>query len=154
MILDTMDRRGQYCESYPAVYRALEAMAGYTADNYPGGRVTVDGDALFLLLNQYTTRSPENAMAEAHRQYLDVMYMVKGSETIYVKPTDRLQTITKPYSAEGDALLAKTDFDASSIHLQTGSFVVLFPQDAHSPACWGPNGADTVKKIIAKIRID
>lgn len=97
MILDTMDRRGQYCESYPAVYRALEAMAGYTADNYPGGRVTVDGDALFLLLNQYTTRSPENAMAEAHRQYLDVMYMVEGSETIYVKPTDRLQTITKPY---------------------------------------------------------
>ena len=130
MIFDTIGHCAQYRDSYPAVYRALKAMQKYSSSNYSTGKVELDGNNLFLLLNQYLTHTSEGALAEAHKKYLDVMYM-----------------------EESEALLAKTDADVSAIRLQAGDFLVLFPQDAHTPACYGSEGAMEVKKIIAKVRI-
>ena len=115
MILDTIDHANQYAGLNIRLDTALNAMKVYTPDNYPGGRIELDGEKLFLLLNSYETHPAENALCEAHRQYLDVMYMVEGEEIIYVKPTERLLTVTKPYSAEIDALLGETDMDATQL---------------------------------------
>ena len=152
MILDQMKYAACYAGVLPAVTKALEEMAKYTPDNYPGGRVNINGDNLFLMLNTYETHAPEGALSEAHRKYIDVMYMVEGEELIYVKSTDALFAITKEYDPAIDALLAQTDADAVPIRLTAGSFVVLFPQDAHTPGCYD-NTPQTVKKIIGKVRI-
>lgn len=152
MIFDQMKNASCYQGVLPAVTTALEKMAAYTPDNYPGGKVTIDGDNLFLLLNTYETRDPAVAQFEAHEKYIDVMYMVEGEEIIYVKPTDALSTITKEYDPAIDALLAKLDSDATPVRLTAGSFVVLFPQDAHAPACYD-TAPQTVKKIIGKVKI-
>lgn len=152
MILDEIKNASVYKGVLPAIITALEKAATYTPDNYPGGRVDVDGDNLFLLLNTYETHSPEGALCEAHQKYIDVMYMVEGEEIVYVKPTSQLCAVTKAYNPEIDALLAQTDTDATPVRLTTGSFIVLFPQDAHSPACCD-NIPQTVKKIIGKVKI-
>ena len=107
---------------------------------------------VFLLRNAYTTNDPAEAIFEAHRAYIDVMYMVEGEETIYVKPTSQLSKITKEYDPAGDALLADMDADATPVRLTAGSFIVLMPQDAHAPACW-VDEAKGVKKIIGKVRV-
>ena len=127
-------------------------MQKFNPDNYPQGRISLDGDNLFMLFGSYETHSPEGALTEAHQQYIDVMYMVEGAETIYVKPVERMQNVTKPYDASIDALLGVTDSDASAIRLEAGCFVILFPQDAHAPACYA-DGPATVKKIVGKVRI-
>ena len=152
MILDQIKNASFYKGVLPGITAALEKAATYTPDNYPGGRVDVDGDKLFLLLNEYETHSPEGAFLEAHQQYIDVMYMVEGEEIIFVKPTDRLCAITKPYDREGDYLLAELDRDATPIRLCAGQFIVLFPQDAHAPGCYNQT-PEAVKKIVAKVRL-
>lgn len=152
MILDQMKNRLTYQAGMPGIATALEKMAAYTPDNYPGGRVEIDADALYLLLNTYETHDAESARMEAHVRYIDVMYMVEGEEIIYVKPTDRLSETTKPYDEACDALLAKLDPDAMPIRLCAGDFVVLFPQDAHAPACC-VDKPRIVKKIIGKVKI-
>ena len=152
MILDELKNAKQYSGIHAGVDKALEAMKQYTADNYPLGKVEIDGDNVFLLLNSYETRTKEEAKAEAHRKYIDVMYMVEGAETIYVKSVDRLKNITTEYTPEMEALLADTDEDATAVRLEAGYFVVLFPQDAHSPAC-DADGKHTVKKIIGKVKV-
>mgnify|MGYP003304923335 CR=1 FL=1 len=50
MILDEIKNASVYKGVLPAIITALEKAATYTPDNYPGGRVDVDGDNLFLLL--------------------------------------------------------------------------------------------------------
>ena len=150
MILDKLSNRESYAAIHPGINQALEAVAGYTPENYETGKVEVDGDRVFYMRNAYTTGQP--SVFEAHRKYVDVMVMVEGEETIYVKPTDDLKHITMEYNESQDALLAEFEADATPVHLTAGSFVVLLPQDAHAPNCvYG--AARDVKKIVCKVRI-
>lgn len=153
MIIDTIENAGSYSGLYPGVDHALNEMKKITSDAYPQGKRELNGSNIFLLFKEYETHSVENALCEAHRDYLDVMYMVEGEETIYVKPTSQLRTITKPYDASVEALLGKVDDDCTPVLLKSGMFIVLFPQDAHAPACH-VRAMSKVKKIIAKVRIE
>ena len=152
MILDKIENAAQYAGIHTGIDMALAAEAKYTAENYKTGKVELDGDKVFLNRNAYETHDPKSAIFEAHGQYIDVMYMVEGEETIYVKPTSDLKKVTKPFDPAIDALLADLDDDATPVHLTAGSFIVLFPQDAHAPGCWA-NGSANVKKIIGKVKI-
>ena len=152
MILDIIENAASYAGLHAGLDLALKAVAAYTPENYETGRIEIDGDKVFLNRNAYTTNDPANAKFEAHRAYADVMYMVEGEEIIYVKPTDRLLAITKPYDGAIDALLAELDDDAMPIRLQAGDFIVLLPQDAHAPACC-VDTSKQVKKIIGKVKI-
>lgn len=152
MILDILENANQYAGVHPGIGRALAEMKRFTPDNYGDGRVDVDGDNVFLLLNNYETHPKSESMAEAHRKYIDVMYMVEGAETIYVKNVEKLRCVTEEYTEENEALIAETDDDATAVRLEAGYFVILFPQDAHSPAC-DADGKHTVKKIIGKVRV-
>ncbi len=152
MILDTLVNASQYKGIHPGIDRVLDAAKTYNPENYPSGRIVLDGDNLFMNMASYETRTADEAFFEAHRAYIDVMVMVEGAETIYVKATDRLSHVYQAYDPKQDALLADFDRDATPIRLEAGSFVVLFPQDAHAPSCQ-VDGPEHVKKIIGKVRI-
>lgn len=152
MILDTLENAKQYAGLNPGADRILEAVKAYSPDHYPVGRVELDGSRLYMNLSSYETRELAGAPSEAHRKYLDVMYMVEGEEIIYVKAAAQMQKITKEYDPDEDFLLAETDADVTPVLLKAGSFVMLFPQDAHTPGCQ-VNGPCNVKKIIGKVQI-
>ena len=150
MILDTIANASVYEGLHAGIDMALKAVAAYTPDNYETGRIEIDGDNVFLNRLAYATNDPANAKFEAHRAYVDVMYMVEGEETIYVKPVSQLSNITSEYNPDGDYLLADFDADATPIHLTAGSFIILYPQDAHAPGCkYGES--KNVKKIVGKV---
>ena len=152
MIFDTIENAKTYKGLNARIDLVLEEVVKFTPENYTTGRVDLDGDNVYLNVSAYETKPAVGSLAEAHRQYIDVMYMVEGEELIYVKPTDKLQNITKEYDPSIEALLADLDGDATPIRLQAGSFVVLFPQDSHCPGrC--VDGSVNVKKIIGKVRI-
>ena len=152
MILDTLSNAAQYKGIHTGINMVLEAAKAYTPENYPSGRVVLDGDNVFMNMAAYETHPTDNAVFEAHKQYVDVMVMVEGTETIYVKATDALSHVYQEYKPEVEALLADFDTDATPVRLEAGSFVVLFPQDAHSPGCHA-DGPVNVKKIIGKVCI-
>lgn len=152
MILDTIQNASAYEGLHAGIDMALKAVAAYTPENYETGRIEIDGDKVFLNRFAYDTGDPANAKFEAHRAYIDVMYMVEGEETIYVKPTSQLSNITMEYDPAGDALLAAFDADATPVHLTAGSFIVLMPQDAHAPGYWYGESKG-VKKIVGKVRV-
>lgn len=152
MIFDSIENASAYKNLHKGIAMALEAEAAYTPENYELGTVELDGDHVFLIRNAYQTRSVSDAQLEAHRTYIDVMYMVEGEEIIYVKPTNRLSKITMEYDPEQDVLFGAMDEDTTAVHLTPGTFVVLFPQDAHAPACMVKE-SKSVKKIIAKVRL-
>lgn len=153
MIFDSLANAAQYKGIYPGIDQVLEAAKAYTPENYPEKtRVVLNGDEVFMNMAAYETHSTEKAVFEAHQQYADVMIMVEGTETIYVKHTHKLSHVYQPYDPKIEALLADFDTDATPVRMEPGSFVVLLPQDAHSPGCHA-DGPVKVKKIIGKVRI-
>lgn len=150
MIFDSVSNYKQYEGLNAGIGRILEEAQKITPESFPKERLVFDGDALFMNFAQYETRDISDSKMEAHRKYADVMYVVEGSETVYVKSVDRLSCITKEYDPSIDALLAHIDGDVSAIRLTPGHFLVLFPQDAHAPGCIA-DSKSSVKKIIGKV---
>lgn len=68
-----------------------------------------------MIFANYKTHDKKDAIFEAHKQYIDVMYMVEGEEIIYVKQTENIKNVTKEYDSEIDALLDNLDDDAIPI---------------------------------------
>ena len=154
MILDCMENAELYAGVAKGLMEMLRAEAAYAADAGASGGRKLHGDRMFINDCFYDTKPVDgDACLEAHRAYIDVMYMVDGEENIYVKPTDRVRTVTRPYDAAGDALLAKLDGDETAVRLQPGQFIVLFPQDAHCPARQA-GAPGTVHKLIGKLAVD
>jgi YhcH/YjgK/YiaL family protein len=152
MILDKVENVARYAGVHKGIPTAVEAALKLDAATYQKGRVDVDGDNVYLNCAEYDTHDREGALSEAHRAYLDVMVMIDGCETVYVKRTDALRNVTKPYDASIDALLADTDSDVTAIRLEKGDFLVLFPEDAHAPGCHA-DAPCHVKKVIGKVKI-
>lgn len=154
MIYDSAANAALYESVLPGLCKALNTAAAYPTEPYKTGRVVLDGDRLYMNVCTYETKPLSDAsFMEAHRKFIDIMYMVEGEETIYILPTEKLKTISQAYDAADDALLAETEPDMTAIRLRAGQFVVLFPQDAHCPGCC-VNVPENVRKIICKMAVD
>ena len=153
MIFDSLKNANQYAALNERINKVFEAAKNYNADNFVKGRVDIDGDTIFMNFAEYETKEKSKAIAEAHRKYIDVMCMIDGVETIYVKNADKLSHITHEYTEENEAVLADVDEDMTPIRLEAGSFVILFPQDAHAPGCVADN-KQKIKKIIGKVLLE
>ena len=138
MILDTIEHAFLYNSIHPSLPAFFSALKEYTPTNFPS-------------LTRYKTKSIEDAKLEAHNEYWDIMYMVEGEETVYVKPRKKLSHITTEYTVENEALLAELDPDCTAVHLSAGQFLILFPEDAHCPER-EYKGKKNVKKIVGKLR--
>lgn len=152
MIVDTLENADVYAALHPGIATVLEHARTVTPQNFPTERRVIDGDRVFLNFANYETMPIEKGKFEAHHNYIDVMCMIEGCETIYVKNTDKLSEITVPYVPEKDCLFAALDSDSTPVRLEKGMFCILFPQDAHCPGqiC---EKAQSVKKIIGKVKL-
>ena len=153
MILDTLEHAAQYASVSEGLRAAFDALQTVPLDPYVTGKTEIIPNKLYLLKNAYSPKEfGEESLLEAHRDFIDVMYMVQGEELIYVKPTERLKKIDKPYDPSIEALLTQPEGDETAVLLQKGQFLVLFPQDTHCPA--NRAGSESVKKIICKVKVD
>ena len=117
--------------------------------SYEKGSHPIDGDELFVNIVEYETTTPENRFWEAHRQYLDLHFMLRGPEQIDVNFIDNMEQ--KEFVEKDDFLPLEGDPN-SHVVLNAGDFLLCYPADAHRTAVQvGPPA--TIKKAIFKIRI-
>ncbi len=86
---------------------------------------------------------------EAHRKYIDIHYLLEGSENIEITNVETL-TITKDYDEQTDALLGTAK--GKPYLLEKGQFMVVFPEEAHLPGI-KVNDCAEVKKAVVKVPV-
>lgn len=116
---------------------------------YEKGRHEIEGDDLFVNIVEYETTEAENRFWEAHRNYLDLHFMLKGPEQIDVNFIDNME---QGEFVEKDDFLPLNGESNSHVVLYEGDFLLCYPKDAHRTAVKAGNSA-VVKKAIFKIRI-
>ena len=125
-------------------YAAANDLLSYEKGSHP-----IDGDELFVNIVEYETTPPENRFWEAHRQYLDLHFMLRGPEQIDVNFIDNMEQ--KEFVEKDDFLPLEGDPN-SHVILNAGDFLLCYPADAHRTAVQVGAPA-TIKKAIFKIRI-
>ena len=125
-------------------YAAANDLLSYEKGSHP-----IDGEELFVNIVEYETTTPDNRFWEAHRQYLDLHFMLRGPEQIDVNFIDNMEQ--KAFVEKDDFLPLEGDPN-SHVVLNAGDFLLCYPADAHRTAV--QVGAPAViKKAIFKIRI-
>ena len=132
---------------HEGIAKALEwAKANDLAALEPG-RHDIDGEALFLNLNEYETKPFEECKFEAHKCYIDVHFMVSGVERIDSQDTGKCDA--EPFNEEGDFMLLDGEA-ATQVVLTPGTFAAYFPEDAHKPGI-AIDACAHVKKGVFKV---
>lgn len=152
MILDRFENAKFYLGIHPGIDAVLKKAMEITPDTFPTEKVVLDGKKVFINPCNTETHAAEGASFEAHKFYADVMCMIEGEETIYVKNTNDLSEITTEYDDVKDRFFAKMDADSTPVRLTAGSFCVLFPQDAHAPGCH-TEGPHKILKLVGKVQL-
>ncbi|MCG6188282.1 YhcH/YjgK/YiaL family protein [Maribellus maritimus] len=116
--------------------------------NLPVGRQDLEGDHLYISVDEYTTKDKKDTRYESHRKYIDIQYVIEGEEMMGLTTLDKVE-ITEPYNEEKD--IAFYSFDGGEyIKATPENFVLFFPEDAHRPMMEA--GANSkVKKIVVKV---
>ncbi|SDM10450.1 YhcH/YjgK/YiaL family protein [Kriegella aquimaris] len=151
MIFDDIENAEFYYNLGPNIKRGLQFLKENTnLETLPLGRVEIDGDNIFALVQEYDTKAFDGEMWEAHKKYFDIQYVVKGTELIKVTRIENCTPRT-PYNAEGDYWLFQAD--GNSITVRAGQFVLLAPEDVHQPGIVCGNNTEKIRKIVVKARI-
>lgn len=116
------------------------------------GRYEVEGNDVYINIDEYETREYENTRYESHRQYADIQYLVYGQEKIGLLSREKLSVAT-PYNIDKDIEFLTSEPAEEVLSLADNSrFFIFFPENAHRP-CISINKGMKVRKVVVKIKL-
>jgi YhcH/YjgK/YiaL family protein len=125
--------------------KAFEFLATLTPESEEK-KYTIQGDDIFAMVMSYETQSPETAILESHEKYVDIQAVLVGAERFECAPTKGLE-IETPYDAEKDVVFYKPNSARPmQVNIFPGTFIMLYPEDAHMPTLMTNNQPEKLKK--------
>ena len=147
MIKDNIKNFKFYTGISDRIRHGFEWIINSNLEKMSDGRYEIE-DGIYANLQTYETK--DDALYEAHRDYIDIQYMIEGSEKCGVAEFKTCKTATK-YDKERDIEFLNTN-SGEYFTLNSGEFFVFFPQDAHKPSL-NNNYKQKVKKVVVKVHI-
>ena len=149
MITDIIKNAKLYYGISDRMKKALEYLENNDFSKMEPGKYEIDGSNVYAMIQQYETKPIEIGKWEAHRRYIDIQYIVEGTELIGYANLKDLKAI-RNYDEVKDFihLEGKGDY----ITAKPGMFVVLWPEDGHMPSI-AVNNPSPVKKVVVKILV-
>ncbi len=148
MIFDTLAHHARYLGLGPKLAAAFGFLVNTDLAALQPGRIELPGAALYVLVQEYTTKPAEQGVWEAHRRYIDVQYIFSGHERMGFAHLSTMQL--GDYVPERD--FQPLSGNGHTIDLFPGSFVIFHPEDAHMPGL-AVDSPEAVKKIVVKVGI-
>jgi len=147
MILDKLTQAKAYRGIHPRLDQVLDRLNEDFLSTVGPETMRLEGDALYVTRFTYETLPLEDTFFEAHRRYLDVHLMRSGEERVELASPGKLTMFEHKddfYAYRGQA--------EQSLVLRPGSFLVVFPEDAHRIKIQ-TNGPETVSKVVFKVLV-
>lgn len=148
MIITNIKDCGRYECLNPAFAKLFEFIKSTDFNKLPEGRNEIDGDALFVNNVRPDGKGKDEQPLETHRKYIDVHFLISGTETIGWKATEDINGWTKPYDETSDCALTD-EKPTTYVNLLPGEMAIVWPEDAHAPAI----SEGKLHKVIAKVLV-
>ena len=112
-------------------------------------RYEIEGTDNYVSIQTYQTKN--DAKYESHKKYIDIQYIIEGSEKIGVTNLSNCISCIK-YDSEKDLEFFDINCKEEFLTLNKGEFLILYPHDAHKPSI-SIDKITTVKKAVVKVAI-
>lgn len=150
MIFDLLAHQALYRSLHPGFAPAFDWLLRFDSST-PDGRIDLDGDAVFALVQTFTTAPAAEKRFESHLKYIDIQCVIRGAEMMQVAPREQLP-VAEAYQAARDAAFYANPTACTDLVFSPGSFAVYYPHDAHKPCCL-IGSAQRVQKVVIKVRM-
>lgn len=105
------------------------------------------------IVSDYETKINNEYGYEAHREYVDIQYIIIGEEVVCYLPLEYLNEV-KSYNKEVDAAFyVESGVKPQELLLGNGFFAIFYPQDGHMPQLC-VDSPMKVKKVVVKVKIE
>ena len=152
MIAAKLERAVEQINLAPAFTKAFKFLMDARYREMPEGRVDIDGDLVYAMVQSYETNVMEVPKFEAHRRYADIQYITAGEELIGWTPLEKMKATGDYDSAKDVTIGTARAEDVTGVRLFAGELCVFWPSDAHAPkqAVGEPM---KVSKIVVKVAV-
>ncbi|MBR2929705.1 MAG: YhcH/YjgK/YiaL family protein [Clostridia bacterium] len=149
MITDSIKNKALYEGVHKYFKEVLEVLSSLTPDS-PAGKIVIDEGNAWVNVSKIEESADKTGKDfEAHRDFIDIHYLVSGSEIFGYAYLGDLE-VTVEFDPARDCLFAKGH--VNELKLSSGEFIVTYPEDAHLPAM-KKLSEGTTTRAIAKIRM-
>ncbi|MBP3355980.1 MAG: YhcH/YjgK/YiaL family protein [Rikenellaceae bacterium] len=146
MILDSTKNWQLYAAVNPLFGKVFDYLNSVDLNTLEEGKHVVDGDNIFLMINNRDLKKPEDAALEVHNKYIDIQIVIAGEETFGYKDRAECTSPRSEFNTEKD-ILFYDDNPTTYFTLHEGQMAVFFPEDGHAPMI----GNGKIKKCIVKV---
>ena len=133
----------------PNFREAFDYLKTLTPENAAKSAFGKNGDKVFAKVYTFDGVTKEGEPTfEAHREYADVQYVVKGREVFGWAHRSDFSGVD--YNQEKDCLFFPMQ-DYATVPVSAGGFVVFFPNDAHVSGFRNEPGE--IIKVVVKVKL-
>lgn len=151
MIIDKLENAEFYYGLGEKYKKAFEFLKNTDMKNLENGKHEIDGDEIFIAVQDYQTKSEYDAEFEAHKKYTDIQFIITGEEKLGYGNIENFSETTD-FDEEKDIVFLKNNEPKNEFAIAKENYFLIFtPQDAHMP-CISINNATYVKKAVVKIK--
>jgi len=148
MILDKLPNAPRYYTLHPLFQEAFRFLQEADLQNLPTGKHSIKGEELFAILSEATGITEQDAKLEVHRKYIDIQYIVSGTDHMGWKDLAQCAVPSNPYNEVRDAAFF-SDKTSSWFDVPAGSFTIFYPDDAHAAMIT----EEKVRKVVLKVAV-
>ena len=149
MIIDKLSNSHLYSSLGERINIALAYLKQTDFSKTESGRYDIDGDSIFALVNEYTTKDESDGKLEAHKKYIDVQFVAKGCELMGYAPINN-QKVINEYNEQNDITFFEGERSFTKVYEEM--FAIFFPTDLHMPGI-KVQKSEYVKKVVIKVKV-
>lgn len=147
MILDILDNADRYAGLNPHFPAAFAFLRRADLADLPAGRIDLE-DGLYAIVAKGPGRRPADALIETHDRYIDLAYVISGTDSIGWKARRDLDPAVEAPDPRSDVAFYP-DRPTHWTDVAPGMIAAYFPEDAHMPMI----STGEIHKIIMKVRV-
>ena len=150
MVLDTLNNAARYFVLGERIATALKYLQANDCTKLAVGKIPIQGEQIYALVQDNTTKTRDQGVWEAHRKYIDVQFVAAGVEEMGYANIQTL-TVKKPYDEQADYALFEGT--GSYVTVPAGSFTIFFLEDGHIPGSAVDGQPAAVRKVVVKVAV-
>lgn len=142
MIICPWKELPRYAAVIPGLKEAMKAVEAL--ESYEPATIPLSGSNK-ILVQKVTTKAWETSQLEAHREFLDIQYIISGKEMVGWAPLDTLTPADEFNTQKDKGMYTGKN---TPVAIEEGYCYVVYPEDAHAPSVHMGEGGEVVKLVI------